>query len=96
MKIRGYRVELGEIETRLMNHEQVKDAVVTVIHGDGGKVVESARGGDSSDKSLCAYIALSEGVEGGLTVSQLRDYLSGELPDYMIPGKFILLEQSYC
>ncbi|MCP4216695.1 MAG: amino acid adenylation domain-containing protein, partial [bacterium] len=81
VKIRGFRVEPGEIETRLLNYEAVKEAVVLVKEDEGG------------DKSLCAYIALTEQEEESTGVAELRTYLSRCLPDYMVPAYFIMLEK---
>ncbi|MDQ1355343.1 MAG: hypothetical protein QG657_5653, partial [Acidobacteriota bacterium] len=79
VKVRGYRIELGEIESCLSLFPVIKEAVVTARqHENGGNY-------------LCAYI-VTHGKES-LTVSQLREYLSKELPDYMIPAYFIQLER---
>jgi len=77
VKIRGYRIELGEIEARLCAHEQVSEAVV--IAADAGV----------QEKELVACL-----VSGSsLTINELRKYLSKELPDYMIPSRFIQLDK---
>nr|NIM12671.1 amino acid adenylation domain-containing protein [Candidatus Aminicenantes bacterium]NIM79384.1 amino acid adenylation domain-containing protein [Candidatus Aminicenantes bacterium]NIN18661.1 amino acid adenylation domain-containing protein [Candidatus Aminicenantes bacterium]NIN42550.1 amino acid adenylation domain-containing protein [Candidatus Aminicenantes bacterium]NIN85316.1 amino acid adenylation domain-containing protein [Candidatus Aminicenantes bacterium] len=77
VKIRGFRIEPGEIENRLLTHKEIKDAVV-LDRGDTG-----------GDKYLCAYIVpLKSGTNG----AELRQYLSGALPDYMIPAYFVFLE----
>ncbi len=79
VKIRGHRIELGEIQNRLMQHPDIKDAVV--IDGE-----ETVAGG--KQKYLCAYIiATSE-----ITTSELREHMGRELPDYMIPSYFVRLE----
>ncbi|MCK4765277.1 MAG: amino acid adenylation domain-containing protein, partial [Candidatus Aminicenantes bacterium] len=96
VKIRGFRIELGEIENRLLEHEEIKEAVVIDIDSE-------ARG-----KYLCGYIVPksqrqgdAEGVPGAgpgihetgsLGTPHLREYLSRELPDYMIPAYFVFLE----
>ncbi|HLP60306.1 MAG TPA: D-alanine--poly(phosphoribitol) ligase subunit DltA [Candidatus Deferrimicrobium sp.] len=77
VKIRGFRIELGEIENRLLKHPAVKEAVVLVDDEAG------------EDKSLCAYIVADDET----VIHGLRDYLAGELPDYMIPAYFIALEK---
>ncbi|MGE5340373.1 MAG: amino acid adenylation domain-containing protein [Candidatus Omnitrophota bacterium] len=77
VKIRGFRIELGEIESRLLTHPEIKEAVVL------------ARETQDGDKFLCAY-TLSDRE---CSASELRDYLSKELPDYMIPLKFVKLEK---
>jgi amino acid adenylation domain-containing protein len=77
VKIRGFRIELEEIESQLLNYKEIRDAVV-VAH-------EQERG----NKFLCAYIV----SEKKLTTSLLREYLTGKLPDYMIPTHFIHLEK---
>jgi amino acid adenylation domain-containing protein/FkbH-like protein len=79
VKIRGFRIELGEIESALKSYggqKIIKDAVV--IDRDGGDGV----------KRLSAYIVSLKEV----TVSELRSYLSGKLPDYMIPSYFVQIE----
>jgi amino acid adenylation domain-containing protein len=77
VKIRGYRIEPGEIENRLTLHDNVREAVVL------------AREDAAGDKYLCAYIVPQTGE---LTDSRLRDYLSKDLPVYMIPRYFTMLD----
>jgi len=77
VKIRGFRVELEEIENRLLNHRQVKETVVTV------------REGTNDNRTLCAYVVL----KNKLDASSLREYLSKELPGYMIPSYFYEVEK---
>lgn len=76
VKIRGFRIELGEIENRLLNHKKISKVVVTTKEGKQG------------EKYLCAYIKVIESYEMP-SVTELREYLSGSLPDYMIPLYFI-------
>lgn len=76
VKIRGHRVELEEIESHLLMHKSVKQAVVT------------AKEGKENTKYLYAYFV----AEGELVASDLRNYLSNILPDYMVPTYFIKLE----
>jgi tyrocidine synthetase-3 len=77
VKIRGYRIELGEIENRLLNHLGIKEAVVLVQEEEKG------------DKYICAYFVSDK--EYG--IAELREYLSKELPDYMIPSYFVWMEK---
>jgi amino acid adenylation domain-containing protein len=77
IKIRGFRIEPGEIESRLLKHDRIKEAVV-LVRQDG-----------KGDKYLCAYV-VSQRVFG---VSELREYLSEDLPDYMIPSYIIKLDE---
>jgi amino acid adenylation domain-containing protein len=74
VKIRGFRVELGEIENLLLKHEDIKDAAVNVWRGEAG-----------DDIYLCAYIVLEKQIK----ISRVREYLSKELPGYMVPAYFI-------
>ncbi|HSE18628.1 MAG TPA: amino acid adenylation domain-containing protein, partial [Pyrinomonadaceae bacterium] len=76
VKLRGFRIELGEIEAVLLRHEQVKEAVVIVKKNESG------------DKQLVAYLT----GEPGLLITELRVFLKQQLPDYMIPGAFVVLE----
>jgi amino acid adenylation domain-containing protein len=79
IKIRGYRVEPGEIENQLIKHHEIKEAVVVALENELG------------DKYLCAYMVCNPGVK--LTVSGLTDFLSRRLPAYMIPTYFMEIEQ---
>jgi len=83
VKIRGYRIELGEIENRLTAHREIREAVV----------IESEQGGnsgiDAGDKYLCSYIVSNR----DMTVSELKEFLSRKLPEYMIPAFFIQVEK---
>ena len=79
VKIRGYRVELGEIEAALARHPAVREAAV------------SARPDASGEMSLAAYIVARDGADGSST-ADLRRWLQGLLPDYMVPSAFVSLE----
>jgi amino acid adenylation domain-containing protein len=74
IKIRGFRVELGEIEAILARHAAVKQAVVVAK--------EDAQG----EKRLVAYVVSDGAAEAGET---LRRYLKQELPDYMVPQAIV-------
>jgi acyl-coenzyme A synthetase/AMP-(fatty) acid ligase/acyl carrier protein len=78
VKIRGYRIELGEIETVLNQHPAVQEALVIVHEVEAGY------------KRLAAYLVPVEGQEP--SGQDLRGFLKQNLPDYMIPSVFILLE----
>jgi amino acid adenylation domain-containing protein len=79
VKLRGHRVELGEVEAALAQHESVSDSVVVVR--------ESAPG----DKRLVAYVVGRPGVT--ISVDLLRGHLKGKLPDFMIPSAFATLDE---
>ena len=77
VKIRGYRVELGEIENKLLKHPLIKEAVAVDKTDAGG------------NKYLCAYIVWHEEAQ---TLAEMKEYLSYELPDYMIPAYFVSID----
>ncbi|MGD2084798.1 MAG: amino acid adenylation domain-containing protein [Candidatus Aminicenantes bacterium] len=84
VKIRGFRIEPGEIETHLLKHKYVKQVIVI------------NRKNKDKEKFLCAYIRL-ENHAGAFAkdfsiISELRQYLSQSLPDYMIPAHFVIIE----
>jgi len=86
VKVRGFRIELGEIEHCLLTHENIKEVVVLAREKQGGT------------HYVCAYIVPRNSDDPfnpahPLTVSELREYLLHQLPDYMIPAYFIQLEQ---
>ncbi|MGH1365060.1 MAG: amino acid adenylation domain-containing protein [Calditrichia bacterium] len=76
LKLRGFRIEPGEIEVSLMEHADVDRAVVVV--GDFG----------ANDKRLVAYLVCANLPETG----ELRKHLRLNLPEYMIPAHFIQLD----
>ncbi|MEH2234834.1 amino acid adenylation domain-containing protein [Nostoc sp.] len=78
VKVRGFRVELGEVEAVLSKHPQINQAVAKVFG-------QSAR-----EKYLVAYFVLIQGQT--VTVEQLRTFLQDQLPDYMIPSAFVQME----
>ena len=78
VKIRGFRIEPGEIESHLLKHECIKEAVVlTKDYGISGK-------------QLCAYIVHKNREPG---ISELREFLAGYLPVYMLPSYFVQVER---
>ncbi|MFD9394251.1 amino acid adenylation domain-containing protein [Streptomyces sp. NPDC060000] len=77
IKIRGYRVELGEIESALRAHRELRDVVVVV------------RANEEGEKSLFAYVV---GHGPGVEPAVLRRHLAATLADYMIPSAFVVLD----
>jgi amino acid adenylation domain-containing protein len=78
VKLRGFRIEPGEIESTLRQHPGVRECVVVV------------REFAPRDSRLVAYVVPV--AESALTASSLRELLKSRLPDYMIPSAFVLLE----
>lgn len=78
IKIRGYRVDVGEVETALLRCEGVKEAVVVSWEDTAG------------DKRLIAYIVPTRLRVPGVT--ELRAFLGREMPDYMVPSIFIKID----
>ena len=79
VKIRGSRIELGEVEVALSVHPAVQACAVMAR--------EDAQGG----ARLVAYVVLHE--SGSSSVKELRAFLSEKLPEYMIPSVVMLLEE---
>jgi acyl-CoA synthetase (AMP-forming)/AMP-acid ligase II len=83
VKIRGYRIELGEIESALSALKCVKQAVVVDRENDGNKY-------------LAAYLIKASGMgidlDIEIDIEACRDSLALELPDYMIPVTFTVLD----
>jgi amino acid adenylation domain-containing protein len=77
VKIRGFRVELEEIRSQLLKHELISDVVVI------------DRQEEDEGKYLCAYFVSKITLE----LSELNDFLSHRLPDYMIPSYFLPIDK---
>ncbi|WP_212004585.1 non-ribosomal peptide synthetase [Chitinophaga sp. HK235] len=76
VKVRGYRVELGEVESLLLQHPSVAQAVVT------------APADNSGNRRLVAYIIPG----GDLDQDAVLAYLATRLPDYMLPSALVVLD----
>ncbi|MBD2460793.1 amino acid adenylation domain-containing protein [Oscillatoria sp. FACHB-1407] len=77
IKIRGFRVELGEIELAIAQHPMIQTAVVVVREIDG-------------ERQLIAYIVPNQLMEP--TERDLRSFLKAKLPIYMVPAAFVVLD----
>lgn len=73
VKIRGYRIEPQEIEVTLMNHPDISEAAILIWQDQNG------------EHELCAYYCSVQ----KLNTIDLRSYMASELPEYMIPAKWI-------
>jgi amino acid adenylation domain-containing protein/non-ribosomal peptide synthase protein (TIGR01720 family) len=85
VKIRGNRVELGEIQEQLLTHQAVNEAVVTARTRSQDLL-------DDSDENLylCSYYVPDPGVPD-ISNSELEYHLGGLLPDYMVPHHYVKL-----
>lgn len=77
VKVRGFRVELGEIETMLLQHPQVSECVVL------------ARDDVPGDRRLAAYLVTAGGE---IDIGQMRSFLGARLAEYMVPSHFVVLD----
>ncbi|ARO86883.1 non-ribosomal peptide synthetase [Nitrosospira lacus] len=75
VKVRGFRVELGEVEAALRGYPGVREAVATVREDTPG------------DKRLAAYVVADKAP----SASEWRSFLQARLPDYMVPSAFVAL-----
>ena len=78
VKVRGYRVDPGEVETALLQHNQVREVAVV------------GRKNQLGDSQLVAYVVPAENIR--LNISGLRKFFGYKLPDYMIPASFIPID----
>jgi amino acid adenylation domain-containing protein len=77
VKVRGFRIEPGEIESVLASSPAVREALVTTFEPRPG------------DLRLVAYAAPTEG--SGATVESLRSSIRERLPEFMVPASWVLL-----
>jgi amino acid adenylation domain-containing protein/non-ribosomal peptide synthase protein (TIGR01720 family) len=78
VKVRGHRIELGEVEAALTRASGVRQCVVTAPEAAGGR-------------RLVAYVVAEAGFE--VEAGELRRVLSERLPGYMVPSAFMLLDE---
>ncbi|WP_442603414.1 amino acid adenylation domain-containing protein [Paenibacillus sp. KN14-4R] len=80
VKIRGYRIEIGEIEATIKSYPSVQDAVVLVREDNAG------------ENRIFAYIVPKTNSEEKYSEAGIKEYVKKQLPQYMIPAKFVQLE----
>jgi len=76
IKLRGFRIELSEIEAALSQYPDVKEAVANLYEADG-------------DKRIVAYLTTAN---DSFSPDDLRNWLKARLPDYMVPSHFLRLD----
>ncbi|MEV0414697.1 amino acid adenylation domain-containing protein [Streptomyces sp. NPDC050448] len=87
VKVNGIRVEPTEIETALVQHPAIGQAVVTVCEDHAGKT------------RLVGYVAPvgtgdgDAGLDAGVSVADLRRFVAKRLPDYMVPSLLVVLDR---
>ena len=88
IKIRGFRVELGEIENKFLEHPSISQCVVLCKERSGGLKV-------TVDKFLVAYYTLenSDSQQSKVQKFDFSDYISSKLPNYMVPSAYIELDK---
>jgi amino acid adenylation domain-containing protein len=79
VKVRGHRIELGEVEAALESHTAVRECAVQAMQEESG------------GQRLTAYVAQHE--ERAVSVSELRRWLGERLPEYMVPSLMVLLAE---
>ena len=78
LKVRGYRIEPGDIEACLAGHPGISEAAITLQQND------------QQEPRLIAYLAARPGCNP--TVSSLREHVQQSLPDYMMPATYVFID----
>ncbi|MBJ6360366.1 amino acid adenylation domain-containing protein [Paenibacillus sp. MAHUQ-46] len=78
VKVRGYRIEIGEIEVQLQQYGKLAQSVVVPRTAANGEV------------RLAAYVVLGD---SNARIEELKSFLKSRLPDYMVPSHYVVLDQ---
>jgi acyl-coenzyme A synthetase/AMP-(fatty) acid ligase len=78
VQLRGFRIEMGEIESCLSEHPHIEESALLMSEGQPG------------DQRLLAYVVPND---DGYSEQEIRRYLRTKLPDYMVPSSFVTLEK---
>jgi peptide synthetase PhsB len=81
VKLRGQRIELGEVEACLHSHPWVKRAVVAL------------KSSGEADQRLVGYVVLVPGTQASAVEAALRSHVRDRLPGYMIPSVFVVVDR---
>jgi amino acid adenylation domain-containing protein len=79
VKVRGFRIEMAEVDATLLQHSGVGEAVTVAVDGR------------SEDKSLASYYVAAGGA--ALEADDLMAFLRERLPDYMVPSRLVRLAE---
>ncbi|MEM7331797.1 MAG: amino acid adenylation domain-containing protein [Chloroflexota bacterium] len=79
IQLRGFRVELGEVEAAVGSHPAIREVYVMDRKDRSGETI------------LVAYIIADEDEE--ITVNELRHFMGPKVPDYMVPTSFIFMDE---
>ncbi len=79
IKVRGHRIEPGEIESALMGHPRIEAAAVVALADGRGQ------------RRLVAYFSAAE--ENAPTARELREWVAADLPEYMVPSSYMRLDR---
>ncbi|HEY0553754.1 MAG TPA: amino acid adenylation domain-containing protein, partial [Thermoanaerobaculia bacterium] len=82
MKLLGYRIEPGEIETVLARHRQVRAAAVAIVNWRDAS--------DPNRRTLAAWVV---SAPGGVSAAELRAFLQEKLPPHMVPASFTPVDE---
>ncbi|MDY7092226.1 MAG: amino acid adenylation domain-containing protein [Acidobacteriota bacterium] len=91
VKVRGHRIELGEVEAALEKHPAVERAVVRAFAVAGGAASADGPSADGpSADALAAYVVCGDEPPA---VADLRAFLRQALPDFMVPSAVVFLDE---
>ncbi|WP_192564150.1 amino acid adenylation domain-containing protein [Pseudomonas gozinkensis] len=85
LKIRGYRIEPGDVEAALLRQPGVKTAVVWIDTNEG-----------PAGKRLIAFVVATADTQANDLISALKIGMKKEVPDYMLPARYFLLDAIPC
>jgi amino acid adenylation domain-containing protein len=93
VNIRGFRVELAEVEAVLNQHPIIRESVVVARSENQVRPENLKSKIENQEFNLClvAYVVAEE--EGESLIDLLRSFLGARLPDYMVPGYFVILDR---
>lgn len=86
VKVRGFRVELSEVETVLREHPQVLDAIVTA---------QAAASEDDVRLTAYAVVGQLDAQSTRVLLKDLRSFVADRLPQYMAPSRYALLSEAF-
>jgi acyl carrier protein len=81
VKVRGYRIEVGEIESEIGEVEGVAEVVVKVVEVEGG------------EKRIVAYVVKRDGEEEEEVEVEIRRRVKERLPEYIVPSGIVMMEE---
>lgn len=92
VKLRGFRIELAEVESALSRHSAIEESIVVVNQGSGTSTLSAYLVPSLSSRNIRNGVGQNENTFFSTPIIEIKDFLKEWLPAYMIPSSFLWID----